>query len=447
MKGLNTDINPRRLPEGVHSEFTQMTYASGVLKPRNADESFTAPTTGFEGFIYTNLTTKSAQQVDFGEDYGALIAHVPLAGGTAEIRNSGGTYEEDLTLALPSFVLGIDMEDDLQDDGSPNGTLSDGDSMTFAYGWKTADTLAPTKFSLSTPFTITLDTWVHASIGAKTGTAPTYGLEVTGSTSGATGYVRLFKDSTFIFIDQTSTTNFSASETLTWSGGSVASSSSFVALTGFTPKIQIASLSAPTDADSWVLYALDTDGVWREIYTVDAATDYCWVNKEDVEFFPYTNADQTILFTAYPGPVDDNGLVETLVALSSSCSIMTAIPLFRKRPQARRWGNHSGDCLKRRLPGSLHGRGPKAAGRRLSEPLFPGNRHYRQRPESQGRCCKSWRNLCLCVGHKRTGRLFVRRRAVARPYPRRQSNVAKKHHAGQRGKCCPWSECKHPLHL
>jgi len=332
MKGLNTDINPRRLPEGVHSEFTQMTYESGVLKPRNADESFTAPSTGFEGFIYTNLTSKSVQQVDFGEDYGTLLAHVPLAGGTAELRNSGGTYEEDLTLdnTLTAPTLTLNSSVTTASPPSSDYWLQDGDSMTFSMSWRTANTLAPTVFQPSDTFTISVSNWKYMTIGSITGTAPSYDDTVTGGTSGATGNLRLFVDGTSIVIEQASgATAFQNGETLSWTGGSVTSTSAPSAVTGIEPTLNINYSSTPTDAYLLVVYALDTDGTWREIVTY-GATPFVSVSisaslaTREMEYFPYTFADQTQLLTAYPGPVDDLGLVETLSHISGlTCSLMT----------------------------------------------------------------------------------------------------------------------------
>ncbi|TAL17049.1 hypothetical protein EPN96_06630 [bacterium] len=327
-KGYCTELDPRVMPPGLFPEFTQLTLRGGVLRPRPSDEAYTPAPGSLEEWKLGKLGQSRVAEVYSSEAAKSFYVHTPKGGGTPRIYDHESAAEADLVLPTPGdapalaeghssvgfTATGYGPEADV------TGSVPAGERAVYAKTW--VGTVAGARSGFSPVFNFENTGYMAIYIRMAPGLwlPPVAGDILTNSTKTDTAIVRdiallnysmterffciLIKDS-----EKTANQLWATNDIVTWPGGPFNQGSLKRDETPSAVTPTLANGTAfPAGVDGWALNRMEgSTGIWRETGLTSTETEL-----SDSDYFPYEDVGLTKLFKAWPGPLDNNYLPETL---------------------------------------------------------------------------------------------------------------------------------------
>lgn len=302
MRGLNTEIDPRqlgRLKQGGFAQYMNLTMRSETMVPIAGDGTHTSPT-----FAETNLGTLIVSEPFSISGTAGFQAYVALAGGTVTLRDGTGATSP-IAVAAPGTIgfssFGFNVT--LGSNGIPWGS-----TRTYAGAWAGAGGYIS---GLSPILEVTNNAY-RQQASAGSGAVPVYGETFSVGTGTATylgGVGASWSGGETIFYSPPGT--FASGATATFASGGAAVLYGSEATAAFVlPSLQVGTGTAPpTGMTAAALYGLANSGIYYRTGTGASGTNAL---SDTTYFESLLDADRQAL-VPYEGPLDANGLPETLV--------------------------------------------------------------------------------------------------------------------------------------
>jgi hypothetical protein len=321
-RGLNTEVEERLLGQFQYPEFSQVTVAGGVTRPRGSDASYTPAGSSLDEWMGARLGADDFTRVYSIEAEQEYYAFCDKDGGKLQMYDPIGLSTFD---ALPGEVAEKPVfggwESTLAKDGLLWGT-----SGIYAMAWTKDGHFV---YGLSDTLTVKQDA-VRLTITVDTGTAPADGVTITNTaksnatakkrgSTGAGAYWFISKS------ERSTATTWQNTDTLTWSGGTGHLDADEADVDtdlydGWIRPYFLAPASPPAGVTHYMMFRLeDSTGYYRALWK-KSAFGTVWAVAEtsrDAVFFPYmhdtgdTFDSPGPLLPLYPGPYDKDFVPET----------------------------------------------------------------------------------------------------------------------------------------
>ncbi len=320
-RGLNTESDPRHLPQSNYPEFTQLTGRGGVIRPRLGDVDYTPQPGSIAEWQLEKLGDNDVARAYSADTEAEYMVYAPSAGGTPEVYDHSNTTATELLVEEPDTAPVLLY----WHSGWLNSTsgLAAGESGTYTLAY--TDNIAGYVTGLGSPVKFT-NTFKQINTSVPDSVDVPYGTKITNSTkSGDEAYVRgygFWATGLHAFLidttEQTGSSTWESGDTIVLEG---IGTYTLAGLDNYYDVYAYPYFSIPATKPAGcatLLYRLDnTAGFYHRVGEESAALVKDTDSSPD---FPY-KTDGSFL-ERWPGPLDLNYLPEQLVGSLDNAKVV-----------------------------------------------------------------------------------------------------------------------------